>query len=115
MCRFSFLVVPITLKQKPENNNLNNKNVNLNIVVLRYGIQMFSLDLVLDLLIGQHLILFFLCQLLSLCSVGLCIRVNNFSSKTTRPRDMLFFYKDTLTIVDEKLFEARKSVCLSVS
>ena len=27
--------------------------------------------------------------MLSLCGVG--VRVNNFSSKTTRPRDMLFF------------------------
>ena len=44
----------------------------------------------------------FLCQLTcqsadimsSLCGV----RVNNFSSKTTRPRDVLFFLKDTLSI-----------------
>ena len=41
----------------------------------------------------------FLCQLTcqsadimsSLCGVGVRVRVNNFSSKTTRPRDMLFF------------------------
>ena len=53
----------------------------------------------------------FLCQLTcqsadimsSLCSVG--VRVNNFS-KTTRPRDMLFFLKDTLSIEDDKLFKA---------
>ena len=29
--------------------------------------------------------------MVSLCSVGVC--VSDFSSKTTRPRDMLFFYK----------------------
>ena len=31
----------------------------------------------------------------SICGVGVrvCVRVNNFSSKTTRPRDMLFFFK----------------------
>ena len=73
---------------------------------------------------------FFLCQLTcqsadimsSLCGVGVRIRVrvrvrvhvNNFSSKTTRPRDMLFFLKDTLSIEDEKLFKACKSVCSSV-
>ena len=56
----------------------------------------------------------------SLCGVGVrvCVRVrvrvNNFSSKTTRPRDVLFFLKDTLSIEDEKLFKACKSVCLSV-
>ena len=38
----------------------------------------------------------------SLCDVG--VRVNNFS-KSTRPRDMLFFV-DTLAIKDEKLFKA---------
>ena len=42
------------------------------------------------------------------------VRVNNFSSKTTRPRDMLFFLKDTLSIEDEKVFKACKSVCSSV-
>ena len=31
----------------------------------------------------------------SLCGVGVRVRVNNFFSKTTRPRDMLFFVKDT--------------------
>ena len=40
----------------------------------------------------------------SLCSVRVCVRVRvtNFFSKTTRPRDMLFFLKDTLTIEDDK-------------
>ena len=50
----------------------------------------------------------------SLCGVGVRVRLNNFSSKTTRPRDMLFFLKDTLSIEDEKLFKACKSVCSSV-
>ena len=58
----------------------------------------------------------------SLCGVGVCVRVrvrvrvrvNNFFSKTTRPRDVLFFLKDTLSIEDEKLFKACKSVCSSV-
>ena len=50
----------------------------------------------------------------SLCGVGIRVRVNNFFSKTTRPRDMLFFLKDTLSIEDEKLFKACKSVCSSV-
>ena len=45
----------------------------------------------------------------SLCGV----RVNNFS-KTARPRDMLFFFKATLSIEDEKVFKACKSVCSSV-
>ena len=64
----------------------------------------------------------FLCQLTcqsadimsSLCGVGVRVRVrvNNFFSKTTRPRDMLFFLKDTLSIEDEKLFKACKSVFL---
>ena len=66
----------------------------------------------------------FLCQLTcqsagimsSLCGVGVGVRVrvNNFSSKTTRPRDVLFFLKDTLSIEDEKLFKACKSVRSSV-
>ena len=64
----------------------------------------------------------FLCQLtgqsadimLSLCGVYVRVRVNNFFSKTTRPRDMLFFLKDTLSIEDEELFKACKSVCSSV-
>ena len=40
----------------------------------------------------------------SLCGVRVCVRVRvtNFFSKTTRPRDMLFFLKDTLTIEDDK-------------
>ena len=42
----------------------------------------------------------------SLCGVGVRVRMNNFFSKTTRPRDMLFFLKDTLSIEDEKLFKA---------
>ena len=50
----------------------------------------------------------------SLCGVGVRVRVNNFFSKTTRPRDMLYFLKDTLSIEDEKLFKACKSVCSSV-
>ena len=29
----------------------------------------------------------------SLCGVGVRVSVNNFSSKTTRPRDVLFFFK----------------------
>ena len=53
----------------------------------------------------------FLCQL---TCVRVRVRVNNFSSKTTRPRDVLFFLKDTLSIEDEKLFKACKSVCSSV-
>ena len=50
----------------------------------------------------------------SLCGVGVrvSVRVNNFSSKTTRPRDMLFFLKDILSIEDENLFKVCKSVCL---
>ena len=67
-------------------------------------------------------VLTFLCQLTcqsadimsSLCGVGVRVRVNNFFSKTTRPRDMLFFLKDTLSIEDEKLFKACKSICSSV-
>ena len=52
----------------------------------------------------------------SLCGVGVRIRVcvNNFFSKTTRPRDVLFFLKDTLSIEDEKLFKVCKSVSSSV-
>ena len=38
----------------------------------------------------------------SLCGVGVRVRVNNIFSKTTKPRDMLFFLKDTLSIEDEK-------------
>ena len=70
----------------------------------------------------NNLFSYFLCQLTcqsadimsSLCGVGVRVRVNNFSSKTTRPRDVLFFLKDTLSIEDEKLFKACKSVCSSV-
>ena len=70
----------------------------------------------------DDVVLDFLCQLTcqsadimsSLCGVGVRVRVNNFSSKTTRPRDVLFFLKDTLSIEDEKLFKACKSVCSSV-
>ena len=69
-----------------------------------------------------RMLLSFLCQLTyqsadimsSLCGVGVRVRVNNFFSKTTRPRDMMFFLKDTLSIEDEKLFKACKSVCSSV-
>ena len=59
-------------------------------------------------MISRHTIVF----MSSHCGVG--VRVNNFSSKTTRPRDMLFFLKDTLSIEDENLFKACKSVCLFV-
>ena len=45
----------------------------------------------------------------SLCGVCIRIHVNNFYSKTKRPRDMLFFIKDTLAIEDEKLFKASVS------
>ena len=70
----------------------------------------------------SNFVWFLLCQLTcqsagimsSLCGVGVRVRVNNFSSKTTRPRDVLFFLKDTLSIEDEKLFKACKSVCSSV-
>ena len=72
--------------------------------------------------LSNMLFTYFLCQLTcqsadimsSLCGVGVRVRVNNFFSKTTRPRDMLFFLKDTLSIEDEKLFKACKSVCSSV-
>ena len=82
--------------------------------------------LYLNLLFTLNAVSFFLCQLTcqsadimsSLCGVGvrarIRVRVNNFSSKTTRPRDVLFFLKDTLSIEDEKLFKACKSVCSSV-
>ena len=71
---------------------------------------------------SRVLVCTFLCQLTcqsadimsSLCGVGVRVRVNNFFSKTTRPRDVLFFLKDTLSIEDEKLFKACKSVCSSV-
>ena len=65
----------------------------------------------------------FLCQLTcksagimaSLCSVGVRVGalVNDFSSKTTRPRDMLFVLKDALSIEDENCSRhADLSVCL---
>ena len=63
--------------------------------------------------VGHWSIVFMSADIMSsLCGVG--VRVNNFSSKTTRPRDVLFFLKDTLSIEDEKLFKACKSVCSSV-
>ena len=49
----------------------------------------------------------------SLCGVGVHIRVNNFFSKTTRLRDMLFFLKDTLSIEDEKIVQGMQ-ICLFV-
>ena len=76
--------------------------------------------------LSNKLFIYFLCQLTcqsadimsSLCGMGVRarvrVRVNNFSSKTTRPRDVLFFLKDTLSIEDEKSFKACKSVCSSV-
>ena len=45
--------------------------------------------------------------------VGVC--VNNFSDESTKPRDMLFVVKDTLSIEDDKLFKASRSVHLFVS
>ena len=74
----------------------------------RCDISCCNLDLSFDLVIVT---MFFMS---SLCGVGVRIRVNIFSSKTTRPRDMLFYLKDTLSIEDEKLFKACKSVCSSV-
>ena len=64
----------------------------------------------------QSILLFDAVFMSSLCGVGVRVRVrvNNFSSKTTRPRDVLFFLKDTLSIEDEKLFKACKPVCSSV-
>ena len=47
--------------------------------------------------------------MLSLCSTG--VGLNNFS-KTTRPREKLYFLLDTLSIEDEKIFKACKSVFL---
>ena len=47
----------------------------------------------------------------SLC--GVRVRMNNFSSKSTRPIDTLFVLKDTLSIEDETLFKACRSICLS--
>ena len=50
---------------------------------------------------NNRFLICFLCQLTcqsadimsSLCGVGVRVHVNNFSSKTTRPRDVLFFFK----------------------
>ena len=85
---------------------------------------LFLVLLNIELLCRDYMHVAFLCQLTcqsadimsSLCGVGVRVRVrvNNFSSKTTRPRDVLFFLKDTLSIEDEKLFKACKSVCSSV-
>ena len=49
----------------------------------------------------------------SLCVMGVRIHMNNFCSKTTKPRDMLFFFfqKNILSIEDEKLFKTCRSVC----
>ena len=51
----------------------------------------------------------------SLCGVCICVRVsvgvNNLFSKSTSPRDMLFFLKDNLSIEDEKVFKVCRSVC----
>ena len=54
-------------------------------------------------------LIIYLCQLTdksadimaSLCGICVHVCVNNFSSKTTRPRDMLLILKDTLSIEDE--------------
>ena len=76
------------------------------------GFHSFKYHIILELkanfTVRRHILVF----MSSLCGVG--VRVNNFFSKTTRPRDMLFFLKDTLSIEDEKLFKACKSVCSSV-
>ena len=45
----------------------------------------------------------------SLCGVCICVRLNSFSSKNTRPREMLFVLKDTLSIKNEKVIKACKS------
>ena len=62
----------------------------------------------------------FLCQqtyqsavfMASLC--GVRTLVNNFASKSTRPRDMLLLLKDALSIKGDKLFKACSSVWSSV-
>ena len=51
----------------------------------------------------------------SLCGVDVHVYVSDFSDKTTRPRDMLFFFKDSLSICHEKVFKACRSVSSSVS
>ena len=48
-----------------------------------------------------------------LCSIRICVHVNNFSSKSTRPRDMLFLLKDTLFIKDESIVQGMQ-ICLLV-
>ena len=50
----------------------------------------------------------------SLSGLGVGIRMIDFSSKTAKCRDMFFFIKDYLSIEDEKLFKACRSVCSSV-
>ena len=61
------------------------------------------------------LICYFYIIMSSLCGVyiHLRVRMSDFSSKTTRPRDRLFFLKDTLSIEDEKLFQGMQ-ICLFV-
>ena len=49
---------------------------------------------------------------ISLCGVRICVSMNNFSDKSTRPRDMQLVLKDTVSIKDEKLFKICRSVCL---
>ena len=43
-----------------------------------------------------------------------CVRMwmNNFSSQTTRARDIVLLLKDTLSIEDDKLLKECRSVCL---
>ena len=56
---------------------------------------------------------FLLCGFMpSLCSVPIHVCVNNFS-KSTKLREIMFLLNDTLSIEDEKLFKACKSVCSS--
>ena len=48
-------------------------------------------------------------------SADLSVSCNNdFFSKTTGPRDMLFFLNDSLSIDYDKLFKAFRSICPSV-
>ena len=49
----------------------------------------------------------------SLCGVYVRVCVSDFS-ETTRPRDMLFVLKDSLSTLHEKLFKVCRSVCSSV-
>ena len=53
-----------------------------------------------------------LCHLSAVSAYASCM--NNFSSKSTRPSDMLLLLKDTLSIEDDKVFKACRSVCLQV-